>query len=79
MATKKKLLEAAAGAGGESLNLEDVFNTWVISPVGSGDVTVNQGIDISGEGGMWLGRIRNIGTDPDGRWELHVTIRGTGT
>jgi hypothetical protein len=79
MANSKKIVQAAAGAGGESLNLEDVFNTWVISPVGSGDVTVNQGIDISGEGGMWLGRIRNIGTDPDGRWELHDTIRGAGT
>jgi hypothetical protein len=54
MATKKKLLEAAAGsAGGAGLNVEEVFASHLY--VGTGDSTQNtivNGIDLDSEGGM---------------------------
>ena len=60
MATKKKMLQAAAGnAGGEALNVEDVFSTYLYT--GTNDdgptpaQTITNGIDLSGEGGMvWI-------------------------
>jgi len=57
MATKKKLLQAAAGAaGGEALNVEDVFSTYLYEGDGSAQ-TITNGIDLDGEGGMvWLKR-----------------------
>jgi hypothetical protein len=52
MATKKKMLQAAAGnAGGEALNVEDVFSTYLYTGTG-GSLTVNNGIDLDGEGGL---------------------------
>ena len=56
MATKKKLLEAAAGsAGGGGLNVEDVFSTDLWSGTGATTNTITNGIDISGEGGLvWV-------------------------
>ena len=52
MATKKKLLQAAAGnAGGEALNVEDVFSTYLYDGNGSTQ-TITNGIDLSGEGGL---------------------------
>ena len=55
MATKKKLLEAAAGAaGGGGLNVEEVFSTYLYEGNGSTN-TINNGIDVSGEGGLvWI-------------------------
>ena len=55
MATKKKLLEAAAGnAGGGALNVEDVFSTYLYDGTGSTQ-TITNGIDLDGEGGLvWL-------------------------
>ena len=55
MATKKKLLQAAAGAaGGEALNVEDVFSTYLYEGNGSTQ-TITNGIDLDGEGGMvWI-------------------------
>ena len=56
MSSAKKLLEAAAGnAGGASLDIADVFSTF-LPPTGTGfGATVNNGIDFAGEGGLlWL-------------------------
>ena len=56
MANTKKLIQAAAGAaGGEALNIEDVFSTYLWTSDSSSSVTVNNGIDLDGEGGMvWI-------------------------
>ena len=50
----KKLIQAAAGAGGESVYVEDVFSTYLYEGTGSAlDITNN--IDLSGEGGaVWI-------------------------
>jgi len=59
MATKKKLLQAAAGqAGGEALNVEDVFSTYLYEGTGSA-LTINNGIDLAGEGGLVWQKLRN--------------------
>ena len=57
MSNSKKLLQAAAGAaGGEALNVEDVFSTYLYEGTGSAQ-TITNGIDLDGEGGMvWLKR-----------------------
>ena len=53
MATKKKLLQAAAGsAGGAGLNVEDVFSTYLYKGTDANNITATTGIDMSGEGGM---------------------------
>jgi len=56
MATKKKLLQAAAGsAGGGGLNVEEVFSTYLYTGNGTDNRAINNGIDLSGEGGMvWI-------------------------
>ena len=60
MATKKKLLQAAAGqAGGAVLNIEDVFSTYLYEGNASGQgataQSITNNIDLSGEGGLvWL-------------------------
>ena len=52
MASKKKLLQAAAGsAGGAGLDVGDVFSTYVYDGSSSGQ-TITNGIDLSGEGGL---------------------------
>ena len=55
MATKKKMLQAAAGnAGGAGLNVEDVFSTYLYDGNDSTQ-TITNGIDLSGEGGLvWI-------------------------
>ena len=55
MPTTQKLLTAAAGsAGGTEGYVEDVFSTYLYTGTGSA-ITVNNGIDLSGEGGLtWL-------------------------
>ena len=54
MATKKKLLQAAAGsAGGGGLNVEDVFSTYLYDGT-SAEQSITNNIDLSGEGGsLW--------------------------
>jgi hypothetical protein len=56
MASKKKLLQAAAGsAGGAGLDVDEVFSTYLYEGAGGTGVTVNNGIDLSGEGGLvWI-------------------------
>ena len=58
MATKKKMLQAAAGqaggAGGAVLNVEDVFSTYLYEGTGAAQ-TITNGIDLAGEGGLvWI-------------------------
>ena len=74
MATKKKLLQAAAGnAGGEALNVEDVFSTYLYTGTGAAH-TITNGIDLAGEGGLvWV-----KGRDQARENALADTERGTG-
>ena len=59
MATKKKLLQAAAGqAGGEALNVEDVFSTYLHTGTGAAKSIVN-GVDLAGEGGLVWSKSRS--------------------
>jgi len=52
----RDVVQAAAGALGESTYIEDVFSTWLYTGNGSTQ-TITNGIDLSGEGGMvWIGR-----------------------
>ena len=55
MSTKKKLLQAAAGAaGGAGLDVSEVFSTYLYEGTGSAQ-TINNGIDLDGEGGLvWI-------------------------
>ena len=72
MATKKKLLQAAAGqAGGAALNVEDVFSTYLYTGTGS-SLTINNGVDLDGEGGLVWHKYRG-GTSDHG---LFDTERG---
>jgi len=49
-----KLLQAAAGAGGESVYVEDVFSTYLYGAEGT-NPTIQTGIDMSEDGGMvWI-------------------------
>jgi len=57
MATKKKLLQAAAGsAGGAGLNVEDVFSTYLYNGTATNvSHQIQNGIDLAGEGGLvWI-------------------------
>ncbi len=58
MATKKKMLQAAAGqAGGEALDITEVFSTYLLDNSG----TVVNGIDLAGEGGLLWTKHRSGG------------------
>jgi hypothetical protein len=56
MSASNKILQAAAGnAAGESVYVEDVFSTYLYEGTSATGNTVNNGIDLDGEGGMvWL-------------------------
>jgi len=75
MATKKKLLEAAAGSagGGAALNIEDVFSAYLYEGNGTSQ-TITNGIDLSGEGGAVIFKSRTTTED----WHTYDTQRGTG-
>ena len=55
MAKLAKFLQGVAGAGGgEALNVEDVFSTYLYDGTGSAQ-TITNGIDLAGEGGLvWI-------------------------
>jgi hypothetical protein len=60
MATKKKMLQAAAGqAGGAGLDITDVFSTYLYDGNRTARNIVN-GIDLAGEGGMVWTAARNV-------------------
>ena len=71
MASKKKLLQAAAGsAGGAGLDVDEVFSTYLYEGTGSAQ-TITNGVDLSGEGGLvWIKRR----TSDDGNSMDHVLI-----
>ena len=47
---------AAGAAGGDATYVDDVFSTFLYDGTGS-TITVNNGLDLSGEGGLvWLKR-----------------------
>ena len=51
-------MAAAAGAGGDPINIDDIFSTHVYT--GSHlDLTINNGIDLSGEGGLVIFKNRS--------------------
>lgn len=55
MTNIRRMLEAAAGNSGDKVYVEDVFSTDVWTGDGSSALTVNNGIDLDGEGGMvWV-------------------------
>ena len=78
MATKKKLLQAAAGAaGGAGLNVEEVFSTYLYDGTGAAQ-TITNDIDLDGEGGMvWLKSRTSAGSSNIyGNHRLYDTERG---
>ena len=58
MATKKKMLQAAAGgAGGAGLDITDVFSTYLYTGAGASGQTITNGIDLASEDGLiWIKR-----------------------
>ena len=75
MATKKKMLQAAAGsAGGAGLDITEVFSTYLYAGT-SAEHTITNGIDLAGEGGMIWGKIRS---STDQHWIVD-SERGTGS
>ena len=76
MATKKKLLEAAAGsAGGAGLNVEEVFSTYLYTG-NSSTQTITNGIDLAGEGGLVWSKWRSGGTLSFANNRFYDTVRG---
>ena len=74
MATKKKLLQAAAGsAGGAGLDVDEVFSTYLYEGNGSTQ-TITNGIDLDGEGGAILTKRRDSSSG-GGPW-FNDTERG---
>ena len=53
-----EMLMAAAGAGGPSEYVEDVFSTWLYTGNGSTQ-TITNGIDLAGKGGIVWGKVRS--------------------
>ena len=73
MASKKKLLQAAAGnAGGAALNVEDVFSVDLWTGNSPSTQTITNGIDFAGEGGLVWAKDRAATTN----WGLVDTERG---
>ena len=65
-------IAGAAGAGGDPVYLDDIFSTFLYDGTGSTQ-SINNGIDLSGEGGMvWLKR-----RDDSTTHQLYDTERGT--
>ena len=75
MSSSKLVIQGAAGAlGGESLNIEDVFSTYLYDGNGSTQ-TITNGIDLDGEGGLVWIKPRNAALSHN----LFDTERGFGT
>ena len=82
MATKKKMLQAAAGnavggAGGAGLDVEDVFSTYLYDGNNQDGTVITNGIDLEGEGGLIVIKRRNAGTEH--LWQDSERGAGTGT
>ncbi len=62
MTASKIVAAAASGVGGAGLDVDEVFNTTIYTGTNSATIAVNNGIDLSGEGGMvWL-KGRDVGS-----------------
>jgi len=74
MSKLAKALTAAAGnAAGESLYVEDVFSTYLYTGTGSTQ-SINNGIDLDGEGGTVL--LQSRSNDTGTAWNVYDTERG---
>ena len=64
MATKKKLLQAAAGSAGGAggLDITDVFSTYLYDGNSSAR-TITNGLDLAGDGGLVIQRGRNVASN----------------
>jgi hypothetical protein len=63
MSKLAKTLQAAAGnAGGDKLYVDDVFSTYLYTGTGSA-ITITNGIDLAGEGGMVWNKCRTSATN----------------
>ena len=67
----KALSGAAGSAGGDPLYVEDVFSTFLYNGTGSSNA-IDNGIDLSGEGGLVWGKRRNLGNS---HWLIN-TVNG---
>jgi hypothetical protein len=77
MPSKRRSLLAASGAGGDSLYVEDVFSTYLYAGNGSTQ-TLNNGIDLAGEGGLAWQKSRTSGFSYTSHI-LHDTASGFAT
>ena len=68
---RNALMQAAGSASGDKVYVEDVFSTHLYTGTGSG-ITINNGIDLSGEGGLVIYRRR----DGAENWSYQDTERG---
>jgi hypothetical protein len=72
--SSREIVYAAAGASGPAIFVEDVFSTYLYTGTGA-PLTINNGIDLAGKGGMTWIKTRNAGGWPH---FLFDTVRGTG-
>ena len=73
MTASKLVLNAASGVGGAGLDVDEVFNTFLYDGT-HGSLTVNTGLDLSGEGGLTWIKGRTINEYHN----LFDTVRGNG-
>ena len=69
--TQQTVIAAAGAGGGDPVYVDDVFSTYLVNGTGAIQ-TVNNGIDLAGEGGMVWSKSRNQ-TNSNG---IHDTERG---
>ena len=68
----KRSMMAAAGQGGDATYVEDVFSAYTHMGTGA-ELTINNGIDLGGEGGMVYVRCRSVA---EGNQGLYSTSTG---
>jgi hypothetical protein len=73
--TVRDVVQAAAGVGGGGEYIEDVFSTYLYTGNGSTQ-TINNGIDLDGEGGLVWTKMRNTGAFGNSDHWLFDTARG---
>ena len=71
----RMMQQATAGAGGAGLDVDEVFRTYLYDGTSS-SLTINNGIDLSGEGGLTWIKARNFGSS---NHALFDTARGGGS
>ena len=89
MTASKLVLNASSGVGGAGLDVDEVFNTFLYEATGDtsynagngSDNAINNGIDLSGEGGLvWIKSREH--SNPVGNYDtghfLYDTVRGAG-